>query len=312
VTAATPVDVLIVTLCTAERAESIRRAVTTTLAQEGVCARLTIVLNGRRFDPELLAWLRREPGVDVCYQETPSIFLARRRARAEVTAPFFAFIDDDDYLLQGGLRARVDALAADPLADAVVANGFLWDGSADTPMLDAIDEIRRDPLLALMDGNWLATASTLFRTESVPAGLFDVSIRSNDMTYLAFRLALEKKVIFIAIPTYRKSYSADSISLSDEWVLPALATLDKMLSFPMPAPVRRRLLRKCTVTAHEISNVHRRRGELGPAWRFHLRSLREPWGFFRYALYTRRLLLAAGDPVAAAPSSPQAAAPRRQ
>lgn len=174
-------------------------------------------------------------------------------------------------------------------------------------MLTAIDVIQRDPLLALMDGNWLATASTLFRAESVSAGWFDVSIRSIDMTYLAFRLALEKKVIFIAVPTYRKTYSADSISLSDDWVLAALATLDKMLSFPMPAPVRRRLLRKCTMSAHQISDVHRRRGELGPAWRFHLRSLREPWGFFRYALYTRRLLLAAGDRVVAVPTS----APRR-
>ncbi len=307
----TPVDVLIVTLCTAERAEAIRRAVVTTLAQDGVRTRMTIVVNGRRFDPELLAWLQREPGVDVCYLETPSIFLARRRARELVTAPYFAFLDDDDYLLPGGLRARIDAITADASLDAVVANGYLWDGTADTLMLDAIDEIQNDPLLALMEGNWLATASTLFRTESIPADFFDVTIRSNDMTYLAFRLALEKKVRFIATPTYRKSYSADSISRSDEWILPALGTLDKMLSYPMPVPVRRRLLRKCTVMAHEISNVHRRRGEFGPAWRFHLRSLRDPWGLLNYGLYTRQLLLAAKGE-SGAPKLQQAVAPRRQ
>lgn len=295
-----PVDVLVVTLCTAERAESIRRVVDTTLAQAGVRAWLTFVVNGRRFDPELFAWLRRQPGVRVRYQKTPSIFLARRCAREQVTAPFFGFLDDDDYLLPDALRLRVEALAAEPAADAVVANGYLAEGLSDTYTLDGIDGIRRDPSLALMEENWLATASALFRTESIPPEFFDVAIRSNDMTYLAFRLALEKKLIFIATPTFRKRYSPDSISRSDEWVLPSLATLDKMLTFPMPAPVRRRLRRKCTLTAHEISDLHRRRGELGPAWCFHLRSLRDPWGLFHYSLYTRRLLRIAGDRSASA------------
>ena len=101
-------------------------------------------------------------------------------------------------------------------------------------MLGDIDGIRRDPLLSLMRSNWLATASALFRTQSVPADFFDVTIRSNDMTFLAFRLALEKTVTFIDAPTYRKTYSPDSISLTEEWALPALATLEKMLTFSMP------------------------------------------------------------------------------
>ena len=300
-TTATPIDVLIVTLCKAERAAAIRRAVATTLAQEGVSARLTMVVNGKRFDPDLLAWLRQEPGVTVIYQEAPSIFLARRAAREAVTAPYFGFLDDDDYLLPGGLRARLDAFEADPAADAVVANGYLWDGTKDVAMLDDLEQLRRDPLLAIMETNWLATASTMFRTASISAEYFDVTIRSNDMTYLAFRLALEKKVAFIPAPTYRKTYSADSISLTDEWNVLGLGTLETMLAFPMPAAARRRLLRKCTLMAHDISDVYRRRGELGPAWRFHLRSLRDPWGFFHYALYSRHLLRAASAPPPPAP-----------
>lgn len=311
-TTGTPVDVLIVTLCKAERADAIRRAVATTLAQEGVSAHLTMVVNGQRFDPDLLAWLRQEPGVTVLYQEAPSIFLARRRAREAVTAPYFAFLDDDDYLLPGGLRARVAALDAEPAADAVVANGFLSDGAKDVPMLEDIEQIRRDPLLAIMETNWLATASTMFRTRTIPADYFDVTIRSNDMTYLAFRLALEKKVIFIPDFTYRKTYSADSISLTDDWNVLGLATLDAMLRFPMPPAARRRLLRKCTLMAHDISDVYRRRGELGPAWRFHLRSLQDPWGCFHYAMYTRHLLRASGSGDAGASPLGPATAPPRQ
>jgi len=284
------VDVLIVTLCAADRAAAIRRAVATTLSQEGVRARLTIVVNGQRFDGGLLAALKREPGVRVLYQEEPSIFLARRCAREQVTAPFFAFLDDDDCLLPGALRARVQTLAADPSADVVVTDGYLSDGRSESSILGAIAEIRRDPLHSLMQRNWLATASALFRTDSVPAEFFDATIRSVDMTYLAFRLALEKRVVFLDAPTYRKSYSPDSISLTDEWALPALATLEKMLTFSVPASVRRRLRRKCTITAHGISDIYRRRGEAGPAWRYHLRSLTDPWGLVNYALYTRRLL----------------------
>lgn len=288
-TDATPVDVLVVTLCAAERAAAIRRVVATTLGQRGVRPNLIFVVNGRRFDRDLLAWLRRERGVTVLYQEVASIFLARRRAREAVTAPFFGFLDDDDYLLDGALETRVGVLAANPTADVLVSNGYLWDGNANEPMLHDIDAVRRDPLLSLMEANWLATASALFRTHSIPATFFDVTLRSNDMTFLAFRLALEKKVAFIATPTYRKSYSPDSISLSDDWALGSLGTLESMKTLPVPKSVRRRLRRKCTCAAHEISDIYRRRGERSLAWRYHLKSLREPWGLLHYAPYTRRL-----------------------
>lgn len=286
------IDVLIVTLCLPERAAALRRAVDSALAQEGVRARVIVVVNGSRYDATLFESLWRMPGVRVHYQSEASIFLARRCAREHVSAPCFGFLDDDDYLLPGALRARAVALASDPAAVAVVANGYLANGDVDEPVLRDIAEIRRDPLLSLMRSNWLATASALFRTAAVPAEFFDTTIRSIDMTYLAFRTTLAGRVLFLDVPTYRKTCSPDSISLTDEWALPALATLTKMLAFDMPAPVRRSLRRKCARAAHEISNIHRRRGEAGDAWRYHLRSLREPWGMFAYALYTRRLLFA--------------------
>src|SRR4029453_13457075 len=89
----TPVDVLIVTLCTAARSAEIRRVVARRLSQEGGRPRLIVVVNGRKYDPDLLEWLRRQRGVNVWYQETPSIFLARRLAREQVTAPYFGFLD---------------------------------------------------------------------------------------------------------------------------------------------------------------------------------------------------------------------------
>src|SRR5688572_8920048 len=239
------VDVLIVSLCVAERATAIRRAIGTALSQEGVQARVTIVVNGQRFDRELFEALKRQRGVRVLYQTEPSIFLARRYAREEVRAPFFGFLDDDDQLLPGALATRVRALASDAEADVVVTDGLLSEGLSESLMLGDVAAIRQDPLHSLLARNWLATASALFRTESISPDYFDVTIRSNDMTYLAFRLALEKRITFLGVPTYRKTYSPDSISLTPSWALPSLDTLDKMLMFPMPASVRRGIRTKC-------------------------------------------------------------------
>lgn len=284
------VEILIVTLCLAERGAAVRRAIDSTLSQDGVDASVIVVVNGPRYDHDLFDALRRMPRVHVHYQPEPSIFLARRRAREQVTAPLFGFLDDDDYLLPDALRARVLALTDDPSADAVVANGELSHANGVSPMLSSIAEIRADPLQSLMRSNWLATASALFRTASVPPDWFDTTIRSSDMTYLAFHLARAKKIVFIDTPTYRKTYSPDSISLTDDWALSALATLDKMRAFDVPAPVRRQLRRKCARAAHQIADIYRKRGDMRMARRYHFRSLADPWGLVAYALYTRRLL----------------------
>ena len=284
------VDVLIVTLCAPERAASIRRAVAAAQDQAGVDVRVVIVVNGRRYDRATYDELRTARGVDVVYQEEPSIFLARRRAREHVTAPYFGFIDDDDVYLPGALATRTEALLRDATADAVVTNGLLATDGVDAPMLVELDVIRADPLVAMLRDNWLATASAQFRTASITPDFFDVTLRTNDMTYLGVRLALERKVAFVDAPTYRKFYSADSISLTDDWVLPSLDTLEKLDALPLPARARVELRRKIARTAHEISNLYRRRGERGAAWRYHLRSLASPWGLVRYALHTRHLV----------------------
>lgn len=286
------VEVLIVTLCEAKRADSLREAIATTLSQDGVAASLIVVVNGARYDGALFEALRQMAGVRVLYQAEPSIFLARRLAREAVTAPYFGFLDDDDALLPGALRTRVDAFVAQPGADAVVTNGMLTGPDGDGPMLDDLAAIRRDPLMSLMRGNWLATASALFRTATIGPDYFDVAIRSNDMTYLAFRLGLERQVAFLDAPTYRKTYSPDSISLTEAWALPSLDTLERMLALDMPPAVRTALRLRCAMAAHDIADIYLRRGELGPAWRYHLRSLADPRGLLRYAAFTRRLVFA--------------------
>jgi glycosyltransferase involved in cell wall biosynthesis len=288
------VEILIVTLCEASRGETLRRAIATTLDQERVSPSLVVVVNGTRYDIDLLEELKRMPGVRVLYQTEASIFLARRYARENVTAPYFGFLDDDDCLLPDALHSRIEVLRSDAAADVVVSNGFLHGAEGDSLMLKDVAGLQSDPLGRLMRGNWLATASALFRTATISAGYFDVTIRSNDMTFLAFRLAQERRVVFLDRPTYRKTYSRDSISLTDDWAISSLATLDRMLEFEVAPTVRSALLRKYVVTAHCIADIYRRRGDTRTAWRYHLLSLRTPWGLVRYFCYGRKLMVGSG------------------
>ena len=116
------IEVLIVSLCLAERRTAILRALETIVSQEGVKATPVIVVNGKRYDPALFEELKARSDLRVIYQEEPSIFLARRLAREKLEAPFFAMLDDDDELLPGALKARLEPLLKDPSLDVVVGN----------------------------------------------------------------------------------------------------------------------------------------------------------------------------------------------
>jgi hypothetical protein len=287
------VQVLMVSLCLAQRRRSLLHAIDGIVNQEGVRATAVVVVNGERFDPRLFEELERRRGVRVVYQKEASIFLARRRARECVETPYFAMLDDDDELLPGALRARLQPLLDDATVDVVVSNGYLADEGEESLILADVAGIGQDPLGRLMEANWLPTAAGLYRSSAVTPDYFDVTLRSIDMTYLAFRLALDKRLVFLGQPTFRKRYSADSISSTDAWMLPAADTLRKMLTFPMPASVRRKLRRKYGAALHAASDHFLRHGSPGKAWSCHLRSLMQPSGLARYGLYTRRLLIPA-------------------
>src|SRR5687767_6369859 len=161
------IEVLIVSLCKAERRNSILKALDSVVSQEGVSATPIVVVNGSRYDPLLFDELKARGDMRVVYQTQPSIFLARRLAREKNRAPFFAMLDDDDELLPGALQKRLQPLLDDPALDAVITNGYVMDGTRQQFVLTSVDAIRKDPLGELMSANWLATASGLFRASSI-------------------------------------------------------------------------------------------------------------------------------------------------
>ncbi|MCL4747051.1 MAG: glycosyltransferase family 2 protein [Burkholderiaceae bacterium] len=284
------VEVLMPTLCSAARRASIERAIESILSQTGCVATPVLVINGERFDPQFRSELEQRPGLRVHHLPEPDLFAARRFARRSVSAEFFGWLDDDDVYLQGALQRRLAPLLSDPALDVVVSNGWIVEGEKTRPLFEDAAAVASAPLAALMKANWLGAAGGLYRTASVSPDYFDASVRSLDMTFLAFRLALERKIAFVAEPTFRKNRTPGSVSASVGWMLPAAGVLERMSTFPMDPALRRALLRKLSAAHHDIAEHYRNRGDAPLAWRHHLRSVSGPSGLWRYGPYTRKLL----------------------
>lgn len=286
-----PVSVIIPTTCERVRWHSLERAIAGVLAQEGVAARVIAVVNGKRFDPDCLAALRRKDGVTVLYRDTGSAPLAQAAGRDLVDTPFFAFLDDDDEYLPGALAARLAPLRADPALDFVVANGYRARNGRDELAIGDSSAIMADPLDALCHRNWMASCAGLFRTSTVTPAYFADPAPYMEWTYLAFRLTASLRMRWLDEPTYRINDSPVSLSKSEAYLRSELDILERVLALPLPSRARHAVRRKIGRACHVFAEKSRREGKRAQAWRFHLDSLTQPGGW-RYLPYSRKLVQA--------------------
>ncbi len=260
------------------------------LAQEGIRVDPIVVANGSDCDPDLLGALARRPDIRLLHRDEPGLASAISAGRDRVDAPYFAELDDDDWLLPGGLATRVARMVADPVVDVVVSKGFLRGRSGDVLNLPDIARCAADPLGTLMDQNWLVPCAGLYRTATIPAAFFRAMPAYLEWTYLAVQLALSTRIAFLDTPTF--VYSEDtprSLSKSREYSLHQPGAIKRVLQLPVPPPARRRLHRKYVAALHSASMTELRQGQKRAAWRWHLRTLMHPYGW-RYLTYTRHLL----------------------
>lgn len=248
-----------------------------------------VVVNGKRFDPACYEALCGESGLNVVYREEGNLPLAIRFGRSLVTAPVFAFLDDDDEYLPGALWRRLQPLLVDGAIGYVASNGYRQVGSQDEAVVTNVEVVRRDPLRALLTENWLASCGGLYRSDRVTIDYFDGETRYLEWTLLAYKLASSMNMAFVDAPTYRIHDSPDSLSKSEAYREAEIGVLDKILDLELPVDVKQSLRVKTGRAYHGLSNYHRRAGRLGRAWRCHLMSLRYPEGW-RYLSYSRMLL----------------------
>jgi glycosyltransferase involved in cell wall biosynthesis len=285
------IEVIIPTMCDSKRGPLLLRAIDSVVSQEGVAALPVVIVNGARVDPSFLAQLARRSDIRLIQRTEPSLFKARRAGFESIRAQFFAILDDDDIFLPGALAKRLDALRADDTADWVVTNGIFVMPDGDVPYIPDVEAVRRDPMGTLLDHCWLCSAGNLFRKSAVAPDIFDTTL-SMDLTYIAFRLLAEgKKVRFLDDSTFKYFYYPDSTSKQHSYNRHAAAAIQAMMRLNLPGRVRQGLASKYRRAMHDAASHHFVHGQMREAWAAHLRSLAGLPEFFRFAAFTRKLLV---------------------
>ena len=288
---ATPdVAVIVPTLALAERRASLHQALASVRSQAAVRGIPLVVVNGQRFDRELVAELARDPWITLIRQEEADLPAAYRLGRRHVTAPWFTALDDDDALLPGALQRRVQALQERGDFDAVVTNGYCRRADGDTPIVRDMARVARDPLGALLDSNWLLPGAWLCCTDAASTTLFDDMPPHLECTYLAVRLVTTRRVRFLDEATVVWcTETPGSASKSNAYRLGQPDALHRILSLELPAALRYRFRERLGAARHDASRLRLQEGLFLSAWKEHALSLAEPGGW-RYLPQTLRLL----------------------
>ena len=284
------ITVIIPTIGDEQRAGTIWRAIESAGARSGVAGRIVVVVNGTRYSPALVAALKAHGGIECLQIGEGSLPQALRAGMQRVDSEFFTFLDDDDEILEDGLRIRAEALQAAPEAGFVVTRGWRTAGGADLPQVGLTTaEIEADPLGAMMRENWLVSCAGLYRSAAVTAEDFAAVPQYLEWTYLGLHLASRLKFRFIDAPTYRVYEHAGSVSRSRVYHDGMIPALQAILALRLPAAIQRALRRKLGAAHHTCSTAELADGRRTAAWRHHLHSLLLPGGL-RYVTYTRHLL----------------------
>jgi glycosyltransferase involved in cell wall biosynthesis len=281
--------VILPTVAVASRAACLDRALESVLTQAGVRVDPIVIANGPDCDRGLIDALLRRRDIRVLWRREAGLGKAIAAGREIVDAPYFAELDDDDLLLPGALAARVARMEADPTIDATVTNGYLRSARGDVLNVPDISRCAQDPLRTIIDRMWLTPGAGLFRSATIPATYFSGMPPHLEWTYLAVRLALERRIAFLDTPTFVYSVDTpDSLSKSREHVLRQPGALQAVLRMALPPDVRRALRRKYVAALHGASVKDLEQGRKAGAWKWHLRTLLHLYGW-RYVTYTRHL-----------------------
>jgi glycosyltransferase involved in cell wall biosynthesis len=277
------VSVILPTVAVASRAACLDRALESVLTQAGVRVDPIVVANGPDCDADLIDALLRRRDIRVLRRREAGLGAAIAAGREIVEAPYFTELDDDDLFLPGALAARVATMEADPTIDATVTSGYLRSARGDVLNVPGISRCAQDPLRAIIDRMWLTPGAGLFRSATIPATYFSGMPPHLEWTYLAVRLALERRMAFLDTPTFvYNADTPDSLSKSRE--------LQAVLRMALPPDVRRALRRKYVAALHGASVKDLEQGRKADAWKWHLRTLFHVYGW-RYLAYTRHLFV---------------------
>jgi len=288
------ISVIVPTRARMTRAPLLLRALDSITSQCGVHAIPIVVVNGGEQDETLVDRLRSTSPVLVLDPADAGLPAALHAGLARVDTPFVTSLDDDDVLLPGALAVRHAALTADAGVDVVVTNGFRRLDGRDDLLVPDPERVRRDPLRALFDGNWLLPGSWLARTAAVAPWLYDRMPPYLENTYLALRFASELRMRYLDEPTVVWDHgSPDRLSRSLAYLEGQPASLARLLALPLPLPpaIRGLLRQRLRLAWHALANESLERGDLSLAMRHHLRTVAQRGGW-RHLPFLRHVVAA--------------------
>lgn len=267
-------SIIIPTTGATDRRSSLLRAIEKILGQDRVDVIPIVVLNGRRYDADLFEVLKQRSDIRFFYLEQPSLPAAINFGRRQVETPFFGFLDDDDLYHPWTVAERLDAFRTAPEADVVVSWGRREVGRRQERVPGKEVWKQEDPLHVLLKGCWLASCSGLFKTATISDGYFDSELRHLEWTSVAIRIALDRSIYFLDSerPHFLIGDSPDSLSKSCHYLLGMEQALDRLLKLPLPPAVRRGFMQKKMSLRHDIADYFRIEGDLGKAWKHHIRT----------------------------------------
>ena len=288
------ITIIIPTSCTAKRAESLRRAITSIQEAGTGVVGIMIAANGPHIAPELAAELSERQDLQFVRFEEGSSPKTLSLAVPLVNTDYFGFLDDDDELLPNSLHQRLAALQSQPDADIVLSNGYLCKRGEDTLYLQHLGQVPNNPLATFFLENWLPSCGALFRRASVGVSYFQNYHPYAEWSWLAFRLALDhKRFCILDEPTFRVyADTPSSLSKSSEYRQSYISLYQKMLAMHTPPAIRRAIQKRLSQARHDVSNLLLAEGKIGDSFRHHLLSLRHPSGW-RFLPYTRHIIVAA-------------------
>lgn len=285
------VTVIIPTAGYRDRSDSLFRAIESVLSQESVDARVLVVLNGTSYCLEVRARLEHDRRISLHYVPLGSLPNAVYEGRKCVSSRYFAFLDDDDEYLPGALVERISAMRVG--ADVVASNGYRVSASGNRNLIfTAFSENEAAPLLGLAKGNWLASCGGLYRTASVCENYFSDIPKYFEWTWLAIRLSLDKKIVFLDMPTFVVNDTSGSLSKTDAYDLEEFDFIYRVMrELPVPEDFKRSLKKKLAGKYIGFANRYLSNGQRLKALRYYFRCIGVGREGLPYVPWPRKLLM---------------------
>ncbi|EIM63575.1 glycosyltransferase family A protein [Desulfobacter postgatei] len=284
------ISVIIPTLAEKKRVTSVKRCVQSVRKSSTSDIKIIAVVNGNRFDKELCSWLKSQKDITFNYVAKPSLPNAILKGREMVKTPFFSIIDDDDEFLPNAMDTRLTLIEDNAQVDLVVCNGYVNRGQIDKLAFNNLEDVEKDPLKNLLESNWLASCGALFRSDSFTPVFFTDYHTFAEWTWIAFKIAMEKKNIAILDePTFRINDTPESLSKSLEYKAAYFDLFLRMLEKKPPHEIIKKIKMKMCSAYHAKSVSQLKAGKYRDAVILHFKSIFLPGGL-RYLTYSRKFL----------------------